>query len=79
MKLLEELPCGESLTINGIRDKVQTFAWRIKTWENSGLVSYCADLKSFGKSRDLRLKHMARVCHKMSCKSKQLVPFMIHL
>ena len=53
MKLPEELPRGESLVINGIREKVQSFAWHITMWENSGVVSYCVDWKPFGKSLNL--------------------------
>jgi len=43
-KLPEELPCGESLGINGVREKSNVFHGSERYVKNSGVVCYCVDL-----------------------------------
>lgn len=49
MKLPKELPHGESLGANGIREKINLLHGAERCVKNSGVVSYCVDLKPSAK------------------------------
>ncbi len=76
MKLPKELPHGESLGANGIREKINLLHGAERCVKNSGVVSYCVDLKPSAKV--ILIGDWSTSYRTISClQGKRLFPFMI--